>query len=445
MRMRMYDIIDKKKRGQVLSAQEIQFAINGYVAEKIPDYQMSALLMAIYFQGMNDEELLAMTDCMAKSGDEVDLSAIQGIKVDKHSTGGVGDKTTLVVTPLVVACGGRVAKMSGRGLGFTGGTIDKLEAIPGYQTDIAQERFFEIVNTVGASIIGQSAQIATADKKMYALRDVTATVDSIPLIAASIMSKKLASGSDKIVLDVTVGSGAFMKSTEEAVRLAQKMVSIGEGAGKETVALLTNMDVPLGIAVGNDIEVQEAIDTLNGNGPEDFRKICIEFASYMLYLAEIAPLQECRKKVVHAIEDGSAVRKLGQMVEAQGGDSTYIEHPEKFIQAPFTLEYKMETDGYIQHMDTELCGKTAVVLGAGRETKESQIDPKAGIRFLHKTGEYVKAGETLAVLYTSKEVCLKDGLEMLKKVYTFGEEKAEKIPSVLAIVTKDGVERMDQK
>lgn len=445
MRMRMYDIIDKKKRGQVLSAQEIQFAINGYVAEKIPDYQMSALLMAIYFQGMNDEELLAMTDCMAKSGDEIDLSAIQGIKVDKHSTGGVGDKTTLVVAPLVAACGGRVAKMSGRGLGFTGGTIDKLESIPGYQTDVAQERFFEIVNTVGASIIGQSAQIATADKKMYALRDVTATVDSIPLIAASIMSKKLASGSDKIVLDVTVGSGAFMKSTEEAVRLAQKMVSIGEGAGKETVALLTNMDVPLGIAVGNDIEVQEAIDTLNGNGPEDFRKICIEFASYMLYLAGIAPLQECRKKVVHAIEDGSAVRKLGQMVEAQGGDSTYIEYPEKFIQAPFTLEYKMETDGYIQHMDTELCGKTAVVLGAGRETKESQIDPKAGIRFLHKTGEYVKAGETLAVLYTSKEVCLEDSLEMLKKVYTFGEEKAEKIPSVLAIVTKDGVERMDQK
>ena len=290
--MRMYDIIDKKKKGLELTADEISYVVDGYVANEIPDYQVSAFLMAVYYQGMTKKELSVFTDRMAKSGDMVDLSAIDGIKVDKHSTGGVGDKTTLAVAPLVAACGGKVAKMSGRGLGFTGGTIDKLESIPGFQTAIPEKKFFDIVNTIGLSVIGQSAEIAPADKKLYALRDVTATVDSIPLIAASIMSKKLASGSDKIVLDVTVGSGAFMKNAEDAIQLAQRMVEIGERAGRQTIAILTNMDVPLGVAVGNDIEVIEAIETLQGNGPEDFEEICVEFASQMLYLGDTSGSRE---------------------------------------------------------------------------------------------------------------------------------------------------------
>lgn len=439
--MRMYDIIDKKKKGKELSKEEICFAINGYVKEEIPDYQMSAFLMAVYYQGMSQEELLALTDCMAKSGDMVDLSAIHGIKVDKHSTGGVGDKTTLVVAPLVAACGGKVAKMSGRGLGFTGGTIDKLESIPGLQTDISQEQFFETVNRLGICIIGQSARIAPADKKLYALRDVTATVDSIPLIAASIMSKKLASGSDKIVLDVTVGSGAFMKSEEDAVELAKKMVSIGEGAGRETVAIITNMDVPLGVAVGNEIEVIEAINTLRGNGPADFQDICVEFASYMLYLGEIAPLEECRKRVMDALNGGKAIEKLAQMVECQMGDSSYIYHPEKFESAQYQYNYKMKVSGYIMHMDTELCGTTAVVLGAGREKKDCDIDTKAGIRFYNKTGEYVKAGEVLASLYSSDKSRLKEGIDCLEKVYTFGQRTVEPIKSVIAYVSREGVKR----
>lgn len=437
--MRMYDVIDKKKRGKELSEEEICFAVEGYVRGEIPDYQISALLMAIYYQGMTEKELLALTDCMAKSGDVVDLSAVHGIKVDKHSTGGVGDKTTLVVAPLVAACGGKVAKMSGRGLGFTGGTIDKLESIPGLQTAIRQEKFFDIVNKLGLCVIGQSAQIAPADKKLYALRDVTATVDSIPLIAASIMSKKLASGSDKIVLDVTVGSGAFMKSVEDAVELAQKMVSIGEGAGRQTVAIITNMDVPLGRTVGNEIEVIEAIETLSGNGPEDFREICIEFASYMLYLGEIAPLEECRKQADAALKEGKAIEKLAQMVECQGGDSSYIYHPEQFTPAKYQRDFRMKVSGYITHMDTELCGKTAVVLGAGREKKDSEIDTKAGIRFFYKTGDYVKAGEVLATLYASQEERLKEGVSCLEQAYTTGNRAVETMREVIAYVSRDGV------
>ena len=440
--MRMYDVIDKKKKGGELTDEEIRFAINGYVKEEIPDYQMSALLMAIYYEGMSERELLAMTDCMAKSGEMVDLSGIQGIKVDKHSTGGVGDKTTLVVAPLVAACGGKVAKMRGRGLGFTGGTIDKLESIPGFQTEISQKDFFEIVNKIGVSVIGQSAQIAPADKKLYALRDVTATIDSIPLIAASIMSKKLASGSDKIVLDVTVGSGAFMKSIDDAIELAKRMVEIGEGAGRQTIAIITNMDVPLGIAVGNDIEVQEAIETLQGKGPVDFREICEEFASYMLYLGEVASLEESRRLVREALEKGVALEKLAQMVHVQGGDEKYIYQPECFEPASCQVEYKMKQSGYITHMDTEQCGRTAVVLGAGRETKESSIDSKAGIRFYYKTGDYVEEGKVLATLYASDENKLKDGVSCLEKVYTFGDERVEPLKPVIAYVSKDGVKRL---
>ena len=316
--MNVYEIIDKKKRGLELNQTEIEYLINGYVNNEIPDYQISAWLMAVYFQGMTDRELLALTNCMTKSGEIVDLSSIMGVKVDKHSTGGVGDKVTLVVAPIVAACGGKVAKMSGRGLGFTGGTIDKLEAIPGLKTALAEEDFFNMVNEIGLAVMGQSADIAPADKKLYALRDVTATVDSIPLIASSIMSKKLAAGSDKIVLDVTVGSGAFMKDKENAVQLAEKMVAIGNGAGKKTVAILTNMDVPLGKMVGNNLEVVEAIETLKGRGPEDLIAVVVEIASTMLYLAQIGTKEECMKKVKRVIADGSALEKLKLMVERQG-------------------------------------------------------------------------------------------------------------------------------
>jgi pyrimidine-nucleoside phosphorylase len=442
--MRMYDVIDKKKKGQELTEEEVRFAIDGYVAEEIPDYQMSALLMAIYYQGMTDKELYVMTDCMAKSGEMVDLSEITGIKVDKHSTGGVGDKTTLVVAPLVAACGGKVAKMSGRGLGFTGGTIDKLESIPGLETAISQKRFFEIVNDLGVCVIGQSAQIAPADKKLYALRDVTATVDSIPLIAASIMSKKLASGSDKIVLDVTVGSGAFMKEEKAAKELARRMVEIGENAGKETVAIITNMDVPLGIAVGNDIEVMEAIHTLQGQGPEDFEKICIEFAAYMLYLGEIGSLEECKKLAEETLHSGKALEKFAEMVRAQGGEADYIYHMEERYQKPLEKEFCAGQSGYIQHMDTELCGKIAAILGAGRETKESTIDPKAGILFHCKTGDYVTDGTKLATLYSSDEKKMQEALKKFPEIYQFGAEKTEPKEEILGYVTKKDLSRQDK-
>ncbi len=443
--MRMYDIIDKKKKGFELTGEEIAYVVDAYVADEIPDYQVSAFLMAVYYKGMTDRELSVFTDRMAKSGDMVDLSAIDGIKVDKHSTGGVGDKTTLVVAPLVAACGGKVAKMSGRGLGFTGGTIDKLESIPGFQTALSEKRFFDIVNSIGLSVIGQSAEIAPADKKLYALRDVTATVDSIPLIAASIMSKKLASGSDKIVLDVTVGSGAFMKNIEDAIQLAQRMVEIGESAGRQTVAILTNMDVPLGVAVGNDIEVIEAIETLQGKGPEDFRTICVEFASQMLYLGNVARQETCRRMVEDAIDNGQGIDKLAAMVKEQGGDESYIYHPEKFQKASYKEDLIMERTAYISHMDTEKCGKTSVILGAGRETKESEIDPKAGICFYHKTGEYVKQGEVLATLYASDQSKLKEAALYLQKAYQYSDTKVTPMREIIAYVTKDGVKRMDQQ
>ena len=439
--MRIYDVIDRKKKGVELTEEEISFAINGYVAGEIPDYQMAALLMAIYFQGMTDRELIDMTACMAKSGDMADLSRVQGIKVDKHSTGGVGDKTTLVVAPLVAACGGKVAKMSGRGLGFTGGTIDKLESIPGLVTAMKEEDFFDAVNDLGLAIIGQSENIAPADKKLYALRDVTSTVDSIPLIAASIMSKKLAAGSDKIVLDVTVGSGAFMKDLDDALMLAEKMVAIGEGAGKETVAILTDMDVPLGEAVGNDIEIVEAIQTLRGKGPEDFQKICEVFSIAMLVLGGIGDEKTCASLVKSAIDEGRALDKFAAMVERQGGDSSYIYHPEKFRKAIYEMKLTAPLDGFITNMDTEACGRTAVILGAGRETKECDIDSRAGIRFYKKTGDPVKRGDILARLYTSKEETLQEAMKKLSGAYTFGEEEPQRMKSILACVTRDGIQR----
>lgn len=432
--MNVYEIIDKKKRGLELNQTEIEYLINGYVNNEIPDYQISAWLMAVYFQGMTDRELLALTNCMTKSGEIVDLSSIMGVKVDKHSTGGVGDKVTLVVAPIVAACGGKVAKMSGRGLGFTGGTIDKLEAIPGLKTALAEEDFFNMVNEIGLAVMGQSADIAPADKKLYALRDVTATVDSIPLIASSIMSKKLAAGSDKIVLDVTVGSGAFMKDKENAVQLAEKMVAIGNGAGKKTVAILTNMDVPLGKMVGNNLEVVEAIETLKGRGPEDLIAVVVEIASTMLYLAQIGTKEECMKKVKRVIADGSALEKLKLMVERQGGDSSYIENPDQFEKAIYQHEIIANNSGYIGKMNTEECGKAAVLLGAGREVKDDPIDMTAGIQFNKKTGDAVKQGDIVAIAYSSSKEKLQQGVQKISDIYDIVDKRPQVVPEIIGYI-----------
>ena len=432
--MNVYEIIDKKKRGLELNQTEIEYLINGYVNNEIPDYQISAWLMAVYFQGMTDRELLALTNCMTKSGEIVDLSSIMVVKVDKHSTGGVGDKVTLVVAPIVAACGGKVAKMSGRGLGFTGGTIDKLEAIPGLKTALAEEDFFNMVNEIGLAVMGQSADIAPADKKLYALRDVTATVDSIPLIASSIMSKKLAAGSDKIVLDVTVGSGAFMKDKENAVQLAEKMVAIGNGAGKKTVAILTNMDVPLGKMVGNNLEVVEAIETLKGRGPEDLIAVVVEIASTMLYLAQIGTKEECMKKVKRVIADGSALEKLKLMVERQGGDGSYIENPDQFEKAIYQHEIIANNSGYIGKMNTEECGKAAVLLGAGREVKDDPIDMTAGIQFNKKTGDAVKQGDIVAIAYSSSKEKLQQGVQKISDIYDIVDKRPQVVPEIIGYI-----------
>lgn len=432
--MNVYEIIDKKKRGLELNQTEIEYLINGYVNNEIPDYQISAWLMAVYFQGMTDRELLALTNCMTKSGEIVDLSSIMGVKVDKHSTGGVGDKVTLVVAPIVAACGGKVAKMSGRGLGFTGGTIDKLEAIPGLKTALAEEDFFNMVNEIGLAVMGQSADIAPADKKLYALRNVTATVDSIPLIASSIMSKKLAAGSDKIVLDVTVGSGAFMKDKENAVQLAEKMVAIGNGAGKKTVAILTNMDVPLGKMVGNNLEVVEAIETLKGRGPEDLIAVVVEIASTMLYLAQIGTKEECMKKVKRVIADGSALEKLKLMVERQGGDGSYIENPDQFEKAIYQHEIIANNSGYIGKMNTEECGKAAVLLGAGREVKDDPIDMTAGIQFNKKTGDAVKQGDIVAIAYSSSKEKLQQGVQKISDIYDIVDKRPQVVPEIIGYI-----------
>jgi pyrimidine-nucleoside phosphorylase len=383
---------------------------------------------------MTDRELLALTNCMTKSGEIVDLSSIMGVKVDKHSTGGVGDKVTLVVAPIVAACGGKVAKMSGRGLGFTGGTIDKLEAIPGLKTALAEEDFFNMVNEIGLAVMGQSADIAPADKKLYALRDVTATVDSIPLIASSIMSKKLAAGSDKIVLDVTVGSGAFMKDKENAVQLAEKMVAIGNGAGKKTVAILTNMDVPLGKMVGNNLEVVEAIETLKGRGPEDLIAVVVEIASTMLYLAQIGTKEECMKKVKRVIADGSALEKLKLMVERQGGDGSYIENPDQFEKAIYQHEIIANNSGYIGTMNTEECGKAAVLLGAGREVKDDPIDMTAGIKFNKKTGDAVKQGDIVAIAYSSSKEKLQQGVQKISDIYDIVDKRPQVVPEIIGYI-----------
>lgn len=439
--MRMYDLIAKKRDGGNLTGQEIKDMIREYVNGNIPDYQMSAFLMAVYLNGMTEEEIVSLTLEMAHSGDMVDLSFIEGIKVDKHSTGGVGDKTTLIIAPIVAACGVKVAKMSGRGLGHTGGTVDKLEAIPGFQTVIPQEKFYEIVNTVGVSVIGQSGNLAPADKKLYALRDVTATVESIPLIAASIMSKKLAAGSDAILLDVKTGSGAFMKTVEDSIALAKAMVSIGENAGKKTAALITDMDIPLGNNIGNSLEVIEAVETLRGNGPEDLTEVSIHLAANMLYLAGKGTVEECIQSVKTVIADGSALERLAAMVDAQGGDASVIYNTENFAKAPYESAIIAEEEGYIISMNTEDCGIASSMLGAGRETKESDIDYTAGIVLAKKVGDYVNKGDILATMYASNNALFANAEKRYKSALVFGEEKPERKPLIFARITVDGIEK----
>lgn len=432
--MRMYDIIQKKRDGGALSEAEIKWVIEGYSKGEIPDYQVAALCMAIYFRGMNLEETTALTFAVRDSGDTLDFSDIKGLRVDKHSTGGVGDKTSLVVTPIVASLGVKVAKMSGRGLGHTGGTIDKLEAIPGFKTDLPIDEFKKIVNEIGIAIVGQSAELAPADKLLYALRDVTATVDSLPLIVSSIMGKKLAADDDCIVLDVKTGSGSFMKTLEKSKELAQCMVEIGKRAGKRVRALITDMDRPLGFAIGNSLEVVEAIETLQGKGPADLTELCIALASHILCLAEKGDYATCENMVKKAIEDRSALQMFADMVAAQGGDKEWILHPEHFPKAVYSHEVKAEKDGYIIGVDTESYGVASLLLGAGRNTKEDVIDPTAGIMLCKKTGDFVKKGETLAILYSGKQSGFAASEARLLQATKLGDTAPEKAPLVLDVV-----------
>ena len=401
--MRMFDIIRKKRDGNELTEQEIKWFINGYVKGEIPDYQASALCMAIYFRGMTVEETTALTFAIRDSGEKLKFSNIDGLRVDKHSTGGVGDKTSLVVTPIVATLGVKVAKMSGRGLGHTGGTVDKLEAIPGFKTDLPLEEFEEIVNRVGIAIVGQNATLAPADKLLYALRDVTATVDSLPLIVSSIMSKKLAADDDCVVLDVKTGSGSFMKTKEASRELAEWMVAIGKAAGKRMRALITDMDRPLGYNIGNTLEVVEAIETLKGQGPDDLTELCIALASHMLVISDRGSYEECESRVKEVITNGEALNTFANMVEAQGGNKEWILHPENFPTAKYSKEVLAEDSGYISGVNTEGYGTASLLLGAGRNTMKDKIDFAAGIKLLKKTGDEVKAGEPIAILYAEDE------------------------------------------
>jgi len=431
----------KKRNSLELSKEEISYIIKEYVAGNIPDYQMSAFLMTIYFKGMSKEETLYMTMEVAHSGDMVDLSSIKGVKVDKHSTGGVGDKTTLIIAPIVASLGVKVAKMSGRGLGHTGGTVDKLESIPNFKTILSREEFFNIVNKIGVSVIGQSGNLAPADKKLYALRDVTATVDSIPLIAISIMSKKLAAGNDCILLDVKTGSGAFMKTVDSAIELAKEMVDIGSNAGKNTLALITDMDIPLGYNIGNSLEVIEAVETLRGRGPKDLTEVCIQLSANMLYLAGKGSIEECIHLANRAIEDGSAYNKFIEMVEAQGGDSNVIKDVDKFEKSKYVFEVKSEYSGYIHSMDTESLGIASVMLGAGRETKDSIIDFSAGIIINKKYGEYIEAGEVLATMYANDESLFKAAAKKYLEAIEIKNIRPEIKPLIYARVSKDKISK----
>ncbi len=421
--MRMYDLIMKKRNGAALDAEEIDYMIREYTADKIPDYQMAAMMMAVYFRGMTKEETAALTMAMAHSGDMLDLSAVEGVKADKHSTGGVGDKTSIALMPMVAACGLKIAKMSGRGLGHTGGTIDKLESFPGFSTGISTAQFMEQVNRIGISIMGQTLSLAPADKKLYALRDVTATVDNLSLIASSIMSKKLASGADAIVLDVKTGSGAFMKKEEDAFALAREMVMLGNHAGRKTIAVVTDMDQPLGLAVGNALEVKEAIETLRGNGPEDFLTLCMTLGTQMLLAGGKAETEAQAEAMLRkVIEDGSALRKVAQFVEAQGGDAAAVYDTSLLPQAEIVEEVYAREEGCLTRMVCDEIGTCALMLGGGRETKDSEIDLSVGIVLHKKVGDYVKKGDALAAIYANDAGKLAAARERFLKACYFGEK-----------------------
>lgn len=439
--MRMVELLDKKRRGLPLSDGEIAWFVRGVTEGSLPDYQVSAMLMAICCMGMDHRETVTLTLEMAASGEMIDPASVKGMTVDKHSTGGVGDKTTLALTPILAACGATVVKMSGRGLGFTGGTIDKLETIPGFRSEMGREEFLAIVEKTGACVVGQSEGFAPADKRLYALRDVTATTDSSALIVSSIMSKKLAAGSKCILLDVKCGSGSFIHTPEEAESFAREMLAIGEAAGRRMMALVTEMDKPLGYAIGNVLEVKEALDMLHGRGPEDFREVVLTAASALLYLSrrERYPSREtgmaaCRREAEESIATGRAFEKLQEIIAAQGGDTSYLLQPGKWGKAKVQVPLPAPTDGYITHMNTALLGRASVALGAGRLEKTSSIDPLAGIMLRKKTGDAVTEGETLAVFHTSFEEKAEQAAVLWQEALTFGEEPPHARPPVLALL-----------
>ncbi|EHS55855.1 pyrimidine-nucleoside phosphorylase [Paenibacillus sp. Aloe-11] len=412
--MRMVDLIAKKRDGKELSTEEINFIIQGYTQGEIPDYQVSALAMSIFFQDMTERERADLTMAMVHSGDTIDLSAIEGVKVDKHSTGGVGDTTTLVLAPLVAALDIPVAKMSGRGLGHTGGTIDKLEAIAGFHVEISKDEFVELVNRSKIAVVGQSGNLTPADKKLYALRDVTATVNSIPLIASSIMSKKIAAGSDAIVLDVKTGAGAFMKTVDDAKELAHAMVSIGNNVGRKTMAGISDMSQPLGLAIGNSLEVKEAIDTLRGEGPKDLEELCLALGSQMVFLAGKADsLENAKEKLKEVIRNGKALEKFKEFIANQGGDASVVDHPERLPQAQYLIEVPAKQDGVVAEIVADEIGTAAMLLGAGRATKESEIDLAVGLMLNKKVGDAVQKGDSLVTIHANRE----DVAQVLEKIY----------------------------
>ena len=432
--MNIKDIIRKKRDGYELSKDEIEFFAFSAADESIPDYQISALLMAIYLNGMTDKEMLELTDAMARSGDTADLSGINGIKADKHSTGGVGDKTSLIVAPIVSSCGVKIAKMSGRGLGHTGGTVDKLESIPGFRTSLSTEEFTEIADKCGLCIAGQSGRLCPADKKLYALRDATETVESLPLIASSIMSKKLAGGADCIVLDVKCGSGAFMKTVDSARELADKMVKIGRGAGKKIAALITDMDSPLGNCIGNSLEVWEAVQTLKGNGPDNLTELCIILSAKILELAGFGSNGDCRKAARSAIESGSALKKLAESVALQGGNPDYIYNPDLLPKSAYKREIIAKDSGFIEQMDARKVGSACAMLGAGRQKKEDSIDYGAGIVLNRKIGDKIKKGEKIAEMYSSDESLFEDAMLQFEESVTISDSKPDEKPILLEII-----------
>jgi len=438
--MRAYDIILKKRNKKALNIEELKFMIQGNIDGSVPDYQMSALLMAIFLNGMDKKETTFLTKAMIESGDEIDLSSINGIKVDKHSTGGVGDKTSIVLAPLVASLGVKVPKISGRGLGHTGGTIDKLESIPGFSVDMSEDMFINNVNKIGLAIGGQTKNLVPADKKLYALRDVTATVDNISLIAASIMSKKLVSGADAILLDVKTGSGSFTPIKEDAFSLAKEMIDIGYLMGRNTVAVVTNMDEPLGNTIGNALELKESIETLHGNGPDDLRELCIELGTEMLILSgKYENREHATEELINALDNGSAWNKFREFIKIQGGDLSYIDEPEKLRLSPLSKDVIAVNDGYIHELIAREIGEVSLILGAGRKTKEDEIDHGAGIRLYKKVGDRVSEGEKVASLYSDSQEMLIKASDKLEKAIKVGSEFLSPNKLIHGIVKKESV------